>query len=125
MTSAWHEGHILGGYQNPACQSCRGEQKRHPAPEQEIRETLEWARIVERLAALLHEARCGPYNLEHVPWTPDHHEWDVATAKALLLLGVRLTGNMDEPVCAEPCPVCVQEGRQLVGESGEPKETER
>lgn len=26
------------------------------------------------------------------------------------------------PVCAEPCPVCVQEGRQLVGESGEPKE---
>jgi len=47
----------------------------------------------DRLAALLHEARCGPEawkGNEHVPWTDDHHEWDVATAKALRLLGVTL-----------------------------------
>lgn len=26
---AWHEGHLLGGYQNPACKTCQGEERRY------------------------------------------------------------------------------------------------
>ena len=28
MTGPWHDGHILGGYQNPACPSCLREQRK-------------------------------------------------------------------------------------------------
>lgn len=45
----------------------------------------------EQLADLIHEARCGPEewkSSEHIPWTDDHREWDLATARALLMLGV-------------------------------------
>ena len=28
---AWHEGHVLGGYQNPACSTCRAEERRAEA----------------------------------------------------------------------------------------------
>lgn len=54
---------------------------------------------VERLATLIHEARCGPEEWkgeEHFPWTLDHRDWDVATAKALGLLGVRLAAAEGE-----------------------------
>lgn len=53
----------------------------------------ETADDVERLADAIHEARCGPVlwkGNEHVPWSDDHREWDIATAKALGLLGVTI-----------------------------------
>jgi len=45
------------------------------------------------LADAIHEARCGPVRWvdhERVPWQTDHREWDIATAKALVALGVTL-----------------------------------
>lgn len=43
----------------------------------------------EKLADLLHEARCGPVAWEgdeQLMWGVDHRAWDIATAKALFAL---------------------------------------
>jgi hypothetical protein len=72
----------------------------------------------DRLAALLHEARCGPESTEHLPWTDDHHEWDVATATALLLLGLRLPA---EPEAPDPivCANCLRIVPEVDAETGD------
>lgn len=62
------------------------------------------ADAIERLADALHEARCGGAQWPGsgdgppVPWPVTHREWDVATAKALDLLGVGFRAVSHPPV---------------------------
>lgn len=66
---------------------------------------------VKVLADIIHEARCGPVMWrgdEHVPWTDNHREWDVATAKAMLLLGVTLAAARQPELARE---VALREAR--------------
>ena len=80
----------------------RAKQPPKATPPRRVRERL-WTvpvmKEVERVADLIHEARCGAIDndAEEHRWGVTHREWDVATAKALRLLGVGLMDHAVEP----------------------------
>ena len=78
MTSAWHEGHIMAGYTNQACQACRREERRGPRPQISVDADLLAVAIARRIGWESTSIALGGDIYRREP-----NEWDRQVAEAL------------------------------------------